>query len=30
MSNEQLILVVDDDPDLVESISMKLEAIIFE
>ena len=26
MSKEQLILVVDDDPDLVESISMKLES----
>ena len=26
MSDEQLILVVDDDPDLVESISMKLES----
>ena len=26
MSNEKLILVVDDDPDLVESVSMKLEA----
>ena len=26
MSNEQLILVVDDDPDLVESVSMKLES----
>ncbi len=25
MSNERLILVVDDDPDLVESIGMKLE-----
>jgi len=25
MSNEKLILVVDDDPDLVESVSMKLE-----
>ena len=26
MSNNQLILVVDDDPDLVESVSMKLES----
>lgn len=26
MSDEQLILVVDDDPDLVESITMKLES----
>jgi DNA-binding response OmpR family regulator len=26
MSNDKLILVVDDDPDLVESVSMKLEA----
>lgn len=26
MSNKQLILVVDDDPDLVESVSMKLES----
>lgn len=26
MSNKQLILVVDDDPDLVDSVSMKLEA----
>ena len=25
MSNDKLILVVDDDPDLVESVSMKLE-----
>ena len=25
MSNDQLILVVDDDPDLVESVAMKLE-----
>ncbi len=25
MSNKQLVLVVDDDPDLVESVSMKLE-----
>ena len=25
MNSEQLILVVDDDPDLVESVSMKLE-----
>ena len=27
MSNKQLILVVDDDPDLVEAVSMKLEAL---
>ena len=26
MSDKQLILVVDDDPDLVESVSMKLES----
>lgn len=26
MANEKLILVVDDDPDLVESVSMKLES----
>ena len=26
MSNEKLIMVVDDDPDLVESVSMKLES----
>jgi len=26
MSNDNLILVVDDDPDLVESVSMKLES----
>jgi len=26
MNNKQLILVVDDDPDLVDSISLKLEA----
>ncbi len=26
MSNKQFILVVDDDPDLVESVSMKLES----
>jgi two-component system alkaline phosphatase synthesis response regulator PhoP len=26
MSNNQLILVVDDDPDLVESVGMKLES----
>jgi len=26
MSNNQLILVVDDDPDLVESVAMKLES----
>ena len=26
MSSDKLILVVDDDPDLVESVSMKLEA----
>jgi CheY-like chemotaxis protein len=25
MSNDKLILVVDDDPDLVESVSMRLE-----
>jgi DNA-binding response OmpR family regulator len=24
MSNDQLIMVVDDDPDLVESVSMRL------
>ncbi|MFZ0482407.1 MAG: response regulator [Desulfobacterales bacterium] len=29
MSDKQLILVVDDDPDLVESISMKLESYNF-
>lgn len=29
MSEKQLILVVDDDPDLVESVSMKLESINF-
>ena len=27
MSDKQLILVVDDDPDLVETVSMKLEAL---
>jgi two-component system alkaline phosphatase synthesis response regulator PhoP len=27
MSDKQLILVVDDDPDLVESVAMKLESI---
>ncbi|THB73473.1 MAG: response regulator [Desulfobacteraceae bacterium] len=27
MSEKQLILVVDDDPDLVEAVSMKLEAL---
>jgi len=27
MSKEQLVLVVDDDPDLVESISMKLSSL---
>ena len=26
MSNDHLVLVVDDDPDLVESVSMKLES----
>ena len=26
MSSNQLVLVVDDDPDLVESVSMKLES----
>lgn len=26
MSEQKLILVVDDDPDLVEAVSMKLEA----
>jgi len=26
MSDKQLILVVDDDPDLVEAVSMKLES----
>jgi len=26
MSNDKLVLVVDDDPDLVESVSMKLES----
>ncbi|MGA8181052.1 MAG: response regulator, partial [Desulfobacterales bacterium] len=26
MSDKQLILVVDDDPDLVESVTMKLES----
>jgi len=25
MANDKLVLVVDDDPDLVEAISMKLE-----
>jgi DNA-binding response OmpR family regulator len=30
MSNEKLILVVDDDPDLVESVSMKLESEGFQ
>ncbi len=29
MSKKQLILVVDDDPDLVEAVSMKLEALEF-
>jgi two-component system alkaline phosphatase synthesis response regulator PhoP len=29
MSEKQLILVVDDDPDLVESVSMKLESYDF-
>jgi len=29
MSEKQLILVVDDDPDLVESVSMKLESNAF-
>jgi CheY-like chemotaxis protein len=27
MSKKQLVLVVDDDPDLVEAVSMKLEAL---
>ncbi len=30
MSDKQLILVVDDDPDLVESVSMKLESSNYE
>lgn len=30
MSEKQLILVVDDDPDLVESVSMKLESYDFK
>ena len=30
MSDKKLILVVDDDPDLVEAVSMKLEAKGFE
>ena len=30
MSEKQLILVVDDDPDLVESVSMKLESENFK
>lgn len=30
MSEKQLILVVDDDPDLVESVSMKLESEGFQ
>ena len=30
MSNDKLILVVDDDPDLVESVSMKLEGEGFQ
>ena len=29
MSEKQLVLVVDDDPDLVESVSMKLESLNF-
>jgi two-component system alkaline phosphatase synthesis response regulator PhoP len=29
MSEKQLVLVVDDDPDLVESVSMKLESYNF-
>jgi hypothetical protein len=29
MSNDKLILVVDDDPDLVESVSMRLETMVF-
>jgi len=29
MSEKQLILVVDDDPDLVEAVSMKLESLEF-
>jgi CheY-like chemotaxis protein len=29
MSDKKLILVVDDDPDLVEAVSMKLEALEF-
>ena len=30
MNNDKLILVVDDDPDLVESVSMKLESEGFQ
>ena len=30
MSNDKLILVVDDDPDLVESVSMRLESEGFQ
>jgi len=30
MSDKQLILVVDDDPDLVEAVSMKLESLNYE
>ena len=30
MNEEQLVLVVDDDPDLVESVSMKLESENFK
>ncbi len=30
MSNDKLVLVVDDDPDLVESVSMKLESEGFQ
>ena len=29
MNDKQLILVVDDDPDLVESIAMKVESLNF-
>ena len=29
MSNKQVIMVVDDDPDLVESVSMKLESLAY-
>ncbi len=30
MSHHKLILVVDDDPDLVESVSMKLESVDYQ